>query len=101
MPTRVGGNDGEPATWRCHTCGAGWFASDAIPCPWCEERPELDRQIQASIDEGRLEDYLRDVAEGSQTALEAALGLVRVAVPRGTLPKTAIKQISDAWKAAA
>lgn len=67
-----------------------------MACPWCEERPELDRQIQQSIDEGRLRDYIFDVIDGSKEALAAALHLVDVAVTRGTLMEIAVGQLTKA-----
>lgn len=98
--TRQGQNEGEPATWRCETCGAGWFCSQLIPCPWCEERPELDRQIQQSIDEARLRDYLWDVRDGSQDSLAAALHLAKVGIGRGTLSAATLTQIVNTWEQA-
>lgn len=96
VPRLIGQLPDEPATWRCEACGAGWFSSEAIPCPWCEQRPELDRQIQQSIDEGRLQDYLRDVEEGNEDAVIACSNLLKVAIPRGTLPTQAMRQLRDA-----
>lgn len=64
-----------------------------MDCPWCVARPELDRQIQQSIDTCRLRDYLTDIAEGSQDAIAAASHLLKVAIPRGTLPIGALRQL--------
>lgn len=98
---RLGACDGEPATWRCDDCQATWYANDEQACPWCLERPELDRQIQQAIDECRLRDYLAAIAEGSDDAIVAATKLLKVAIPRGTLPAHTIKLMQRAITEAA
>lgn len=67
-----------------------------MECPWCVARPELDRQIQQSIDTCRLRDYLDAIADGSQDAIVAASRLLKVAIPRGTMPAGAMRQLVQA-----
>jgi hypothetical protein len=86
---------------QCDQCGATWGGRPYEACGWCADRPELDRQIQASIDQARLRDYLWDVAEGSQDAIVACSRLLKVAIPRGTLPHAALRQLRDAISEAA
>ena len=69
-----------------------------MACPWCEERIGLDHEVQESIDRSRFADYLGDVAEGSQDAIVAASRLLKVAIPRGTLPAGATKQLIQVIK---
>lgn len=66
-----------------------------------DDRDELDRQIQADIDRGRLDEYLKAIREGDDDAIVACSQLLKVAVKRGTLPQTALKALQAAIREAA
>jgi hypothetical protein len=48
-----------------------------MACPWCEERTELDRQIQESLDRARFDGYLQRIGWGDMAAVAPAVGLAR------------------------
>lgn len=74
VPTGDGIEGGAP-TLKCDTCKATWFGQPFMTCPWCEERPKLDAQIQEAMDASRIQELLERLREGDMGALGPAVAL--------------------------
>jgi hypothetical protein len=80
------------ADLTCTVCKAGWVGPEGEPCWWCDQRLLSQIDLQTRIDRDRLRDLLTQVRDGSEDAIAAAVRLLRVAVPRGTLARR------DVWR---